>query len=275
MRSGARQAMAHRGRCLPHAPRMLGLLAIITIISAFTLAGCYLSRPVDEATASDVNNRSFAFANGAAFHAALANVSTTLSFTDNAANFTLSSSGGMATGTHRFDSCILTVTTSTYSATAGPQMGNVITLDPCEFNSDNNTLTVENMGITTTSMAATPVGTGGGNVHQATPSDVNNRRFTFANGGVFHSNLVNVQTALAFTNTATMFELSSTGGTAMGTHRFGSCILTVTDSTYPNASAGPQEDDVITLNPCNFDSNNNTLTVSNRGIMVISAAGTL
>ena len=50
----------------------------------FILAGCYLSRTIDQATASDVNNRSFTFTNGAVFNAALANVSTALAFSNNA-----------------------------------------------------------------------------------------------------------------------------------------------------------------------------------------------
>ena len=106
-------------RCVSDAPRRLGLCVLLTILGAFTVAGCYLERPVDQATASDVNNRSFAFPNGAVFHPDLVNVAVTLSFTDNAATFRLSSSGGMATGTNRFDSCILTVTTSTYGAGRG------------------------------------------------------------------------------------------------------------------------------------------------------------
>ena len=86
-----------------------------------------------------MNNQSFTFTNGAVFNAALINVSTTLSFTDNATSFTLSSSGGTATGTNRFDSCVLTVITSTYGSGAGPQVGEVITLDPCDFDSENKT----------------------------------------------------------------------------------------------------------------------------------------
>ena len=91
-------------------PRICGLGALLTMIGAFILTGCYLSRTIDQATASDVNNQSFTFTNGAVFNTALVNVSTTLCFTDNATNFTLSSAGGTATGTNRFDSCILTVT---------------------------------------------------------------------------------------------------------------------------------------------------------------------
>ena len=155
VRSGALQAVAHRVRLIADAARMLGLGVMITMLSAFTLSGCYLSRPVDQATASDVNNRSFTFANGAVFHDGLVNVSTTLSFTNNAADFTLSSAGETATGTHRFGSCILTVAASDYPIGDGPQEGDGITLQPCNFDSANNTLTVTNGSITATSARGT------------------------------------------------------------------------------------------------------------------------
>src|SRR5712691_2753374 len=99
MQSGTPGSVTYWVRCGRKVRRIFALGALLTIIGAFTLAGCYLSRTIDQATASDVNNRSFTFANGAVFNTALANVSTTLSFTDNATNFTLSSAGGTATGT--------------------------------------------------------------------------------------------------------------------------------------------------------------------------------
>src|SRR5919206_975686 len=125
MRSGVLRPVASRRRLVPPAPRICGLGALLIILGMGILKGCYLSRTVDQATASDVNNRSFTFANGAVFHDALNNVSTTLCFTDNAANFILSSSGGTANGTNQFGSCILTVVTSTFAAGAGPQGGDV------------------------------------------------------------------------------------------------------------------------------------------------------
>src|SRR6476659_6024050 len=96
MRSGALRAVAYCGKFGPEVPRVFGLGALLTMIGALILAGCYLSRTIDQATASDLNNRSFTFANGAVFHVNLVNVSTTLCFTDNATNFTLSSAGGTA-----------------------------------------------------------------------------------------------------------------------------------------------------------------------------------
>lgn len=273
IRSGALWSVAHLRR-VPNASRLLVFAVLMTLSGVCTLTGCYLSRTIDQATADDVNNRSFAFTNGAVFHSALANVSTTLSFSDNATTFTLSSGSGTATGTNRFDSCILTVTTSTYSVGGGPQVNDVITLDPCDFNGDLHTLTVSNNGATATSSAATSSTGSGGNANQATASQVNNHSFTFANGAVFHSGLTNISTALSFTNNAAKFSLVSGGGTVTGTNRFGSCILTVNASTYSRGD-GPQENDVINLNPCNFDSTNNTLTVSNGSITVTSAAATV
>ena len=277
MRSGALQAVAHRVRLLPNAPRMCGLGAMLTMIGALTLVGCTLSSPVHQATASDVNDKSFVFTSGAVFHAALVNVSTTLAFSNNAANFTLSSAGRTATGTNRFGSCILTVTTSTYKTADGPQEGDVITLSTCDFDSDTNRLTVEHRNTTATSAAATTsTGTTGSNSGTPARGDtVNNLSFTFTSGEVFNTVLANVETALAFTQTSTAqnFTLRSAGGTARGTNTFGPCVLTVT-SGYP-AGKGPQVGDVITLSPCNFDSTAKTLTVTHGTITITSAAGQL
>ncbi len=276
MRSGALQAVAHRIRLLPDAPRMLGLCAMMTMLGVFTLAGCYISRTIDQAKAGDVNNRNFTFTNGAVFHSALTNVSTALAFSNNAQNFALCSGSDTATGTNKFGSCTLTVATSTYSTTAGPQVGDVIQLDPCDFDSDNKTLTVSRGTITATStVATTTTGTGCSTAAQTTASQVNNRSFTFDNGVVFHTALTNVQTALAFSSNAQQFTLTSSGavsGTASGPSSVsgGSCSLTVTSSTY---SVGPQKSDIITLNPCTFNSSDKTLTVTNLGITVISVPG--
>jgi len=245
------------------------------MLGVFTLAGCYISRTIDQATASDVNNRNFTFTSGAVFHTALKNVSTALAFSNDAKDFALCSGSDTATGTNRFGSCILTVTNSDYSAGAGPQINDVITLETCDFDSDNNTLTVSKGGITATSAAATTTtSTGCSTANQVTASQVNNQSFTFTNGGVFNTTLTNVQTALAFSNKAQNFTLTSAGvvsGTASGTSSVvSSCSLTVTSSNY---SVGPQKNDRITLNPCIFNSRDNTLTVTNLGLTVTSAPG--
>ncbi len=276
MRSGVLRAVAYCGRCVPEVPYICGLGALLTISGVLILTGCYLSRTIDQATASDVNNRSFTFANGAVFHAALANVSTTLCFTDNATNFTLSSAGGTATGTNRFDSCILTVTNSTYAVGAGPQKGEVITLDPCDFDSDRQTLTVSHRNLTTTSTVATACTPGSsGNGTPATASNVNKQRFTFDSGAVFDAALRNVSTALEFTDNATKFTLTSAGtisGQATGpsTVQSGSCTLTIANSTYTVGTKLRANSPAIKLSPCNFDSTTRKLTVSNAGITVTS-----
>jgi len=240
------------------------------MIGACILAGCYLSRTIDQATASDVNNRSFTFTNGAVFHAALVNVSATLCFTDDATNFTLSSAGGTAAGTNRFDSCILTVANSTYAVGAGPQLGEVITLDPCDFDSDRQTLTISNRDLTATSTVATACSPGSsGNVVPATAENVNNQSFTFStapSGGVFDTALTNLPTSLAFTDNATNFSLTAASGTATGTSiiQSGSCTLDIATSTF-TVGTNLQEGEIIRLNPCNFDNATRRLTVTNLG----------
>lgn len=265
--SGVLRAVAYCGRFVPEVPGIFGLGALLTIIGACILAGCYLSRTTDQATASDVNNQSFTFTNGAVFHAALVNISTTLCFTDNATNFTLSSAGGTATGTNQFDSCILTVSNSSYTIGTGPQVGEVITLDPCDFNSDLKTLTVSNRDLTATSTVAVACSPdSSGNVTPATVDNVNNQSFTFStapSGGVFDTSLANLPTSLAFTNNATNFSLTSASGTATGTSlvQSGSCTLTINNSTFP-VTTNLQQNRIIRLNPCSFDNTARTLTVT-------------
>jgi hypothetical protein len=265
--SGVLRAVAYCGRFVPEVPGIFGLGALLTIIGMLILAGCYLSRTVDQATASDVNNQSFTFTNGAVFHAALVNVSTTLCFTDDATTFTLSSAGGTAAGTNRFDSCILTVANSSYTVGNGPQVGEVITLDPCDFNSDLKTLTVSNRDLTATSTVAVACSPGSsGNVTPATADNVNNQSFTFStapSGGVFDTSLTNLPTSLAFTDNATNFSLTSASGTATGTStvQSGSCRLTINNSTFP-VTTNLQQNRTISLNPCSFDNTARTLTVT-------------
>src|SRR5262245_10423688 len=128
---------------------LLSLGVVLTIAGALTLFGCAATD--GQAEVEDVNNKSFTFANGAVFHPGLASTATTLQFTDNATIFTLASAGGIATGGNRFGSCILVVITSTYSPGTGPQVNDVITLNPCNFDSTNLTLTVSNGSNTLTS----------------------------------------------------------------------------------------------------------------------------
>jgi len=136
--------------------RIMGrLIALIAIAGAVMLGGC--PDHTEQATAADVNNEAFTFPSGAVFHPALANSATTLTFTNNAANFTLSSPEGTAAGTNTFGSCMLTVTTSTYPPGAGPQATDVLTMDPCDFDNTANTLTVSHDSLTATSAAGVAV----------------------------------------------------------------------------------------------------------------------
>ena len=100
-------------------------------------------------------------------------------------------------------------------------------------------------------------------IEQAQASDLNNQSFTFSSGAVFNPGLTNIATTLVFSDNAAVFTLSSAGGAATGTNVFGNaCTLTVTISTYA-IGAGPQLDDVISLNPCDFDLSNNVLLIGN------------
>ena len=270
MRLGVLRVVVYCRRLVSEVPCLFGLGALLTIIGACILAGCYLSRTVDQATASDLNNRSFTFTNGAVFHVNLVNVSTTLCFTNNANDFTLTSAGGTAAGTNRFDSCILTVANSSYTVGTGPQVGEVITLDPCDFNSDLKTLTISNRDLTATSTVAVACSPGSsGNIVPATVANVNNQSFTFSTapaGGVFDAALTNLPTSLAFTNNATNFSLTSASVTAMGTSTVQSGICTLTIATIDDTiGTSLRANSVIRLNPCNFDNIAKTLTVTNLG----------
>jgi len=245
------------------------LIAILVVGGAMILEGCTGN---NEATTSDVNNKAFSFVNGAVFDPGLTSIATTLTFTNNATTSTLTSAGGIASGTVSLSSCEFTVTLSTYPAGMGPQQNAVITLNSCDFDSSNDTLTVANATLSLTSVPATVLSTSG-SVEQATVTDVNNDSFLFPNGQVFDPALINSATTLTFTNNATTFTLTSAGGSAAGTATFIPCALTVTASTYAPGS-GPQVGEVITFtndvgtSACIWDGNNNTLTVATPTVSV-------
>jgi len=139
---------------------MRGFVALIAIAGAMSLLRC--SPAVQPAIVDDLNNQSFTFSSGAVFNPGLANIETTLAFNNNAANFTISSAGGTASGTNTLNSgvnaCPLTVFVSTYAIGAGPQVGDVITLEPCDFDIPNKTLLIGNGTTTATSFPAVPTG---------------------------------------------------------------------------------------------------------------------
>jgi hypothetical protein len=134
---------------------MCGFVTLMALAGAMSLLGC--SENVEQAIASDLNNQSFTFPSGAVFNPGLANIATTLAFSNNAANFSLSSVGGTAVGTNTFgNACTLTVTISTYTVGTGPQVNDVIRLDPCDFDISNKTLLIGNGTTTATSSPAVP-----------------------------------------------------------------------------------------------------------------------
>ena len=134
---------------------MRGFVALIVLAGAMSLLGC--SEKVEPAIASDLNNQSFTFPSGAVFNPGLADMATTLAFSNNSANFMLSSAGGTASGTNTFgNACTLTVTASTYTIGAGPQVNDVIRLDPCDFDIPNKTLLIGNSTTTATSSPCGP-----------------------------------------------------------------------------------------------------------------------
>jgi hypothetical protein len=130
---------------------MLGLVMLSAIVGTAALLGC--SEEIQPAVADDLNNRSFTFAHGGVFHPALANMPTTLAFTNNSTNFALSSVSGTAVGTDSLNPCVLTVTFSTYAPSTGPQADDTMTLTPCDFDTASKTLIIGNG---TTSQISTP-----------------------------------------------------------------------------------------------------------------------
>ena len=145
------------GQQVQRASRIMhGLVAFIALAGAMSLLGC--SEKVEPAIASDLNNQSFTFPSGAVFNPGLANSATTLTFSNNAVNFTLSAAGGTAAGTTTLgNACSLTVTESTYAIGAGPQVDDVIRLFPCDFDISNKVLLIGNGTTTATSSPAVPV----------------------------------------------------------------------------------------------------------------------
>jgi hypothetical protein len=136
---------------------MRGFVALIALAGAMSLLGC--SEKVEQTMADDLNNQSFTFPSGAVFNPGLANIATTVAFSNNAANFTLSSAGGTASGSNVFgNACTLTVTASTYAIGAGPQVNDAIKLAPCDFDIPNKTLLIGNGTTTATSSPAVPTG---------------------------------------------------------------------------------------------------------------------
>ena len=138
---------------------MRSFVMLIVLAGAMSLLRC--SADVQQVIPSDLNNQSFTFASGAVFNPGLASIETTLAFSNNAANFTLSTTGGTASGSSTIGSngCALTFMASTYAIGAGPQVDDAIRLVPCDFDIPNKTLLIGNGTTTATSSPAVPTGT--------------------------------------------------------------------------------------------------------------------
>ena len=101
-------------------------------------------------TPLDLENLVFTFSDGVAFSQALADTEVTLSFEDFGGTltgpFTLESAGNTATGTVTVASCSLSVQTSTFALASFPglQPGSTVLLDPCELNTDDGSMRVQN-----------------------------------------------------------------------------------------------------------------------------------
>jgi hypothetical protein len=82
-------------------------------------------------------------------------------------------------------------------------------------------------------------------------------QFTIPDGSVFSTGIGNNPVSLTFVvtsgGTSTVFILARFGSTALATGgvTFGSCILTVTSSTFPTGQ-GPQTGDTITFSTCSI-----------------------
>lgn len=107
----------------------------------------------------------------------------------------------------------------------------------------------------------------------AAPATVALKSFAFSDGAVFGASLAGKSTTLAFGTAGGTFTLDSGGGQATGGNTFGSCILTITASTFPAATFPDlQVGKTITLSPCEV-SPGGTLSIRNGTITASSTAG--
>lgn len=150
---------------------VLGLVVVILLGGSLALLGCG-GDDTEDASPSNTNNLTFAFANGVAFHPNLNNVPVNLTFLNSSTVFDLQVPGALlrqATGTTRFDSCVLTVGPnggvdgptapeggSNFPVGTGPQPGEILNLTTCEFDTEDFTLTVESSFGESTSSPAIP-----------------------------------------------------------------------------------------------------------------------
>ena len=149
-------------------------LWLAALASSLLLAGCGGGDDtpvIVPAAATSVGAKSFSFASGAVLDAGLASKPTTLAFNSGASRFSIAATGGRATGTNTFGSCILQIGSGTnpdavgggssFAMGAGPQPGARITLSTCEVNTDNNSLNATNSNGASGSASGGGASTGG------------------------------------------------------------------------------------------------------------------
>ena len=177
---------------------LLNLGVVLTIAGALTLSGCAATD--GQATEEDVNNNVYLLewdgvsscsdeCDSPRVHRQCQHLYAVLCWWESLRG-------------NRFGSCILTVGTSTYAPETGPQANDVMTLNPCDFDSTNRTLKVSNGPITATSNPAIA------RLVNATASDLNDKSFLFTSGAVFNVALANIAVTLKFTNNANDFTLT-------------------------------------------------------------------
>jgi len=107
------------------------------------------------------------------------------------------------------------------------------------------------------------------------------KTFTFADGTAFGVTPANTTTTVSFNATANRFAVAAPGlnRRATGVVTYGSCIFAVGSSTNPDApltattnpngggsnfpaGTGPQPGQTLTANPCTFDGNATTVTIT-------------
>lgn len=148
--------------------KMFSLMAVFAMMFSLAYLGCnnggedeFAAADTDVAlnpeTAPAVQDTTFTFANGADLGVAGQQVDLTFGATSgNTTDFTLDApnvlgtdgSPASATGTTTFGSCTFAVTTSTFPAGTGPQVGETITVNPCQVN-------VATQGVEATGQATT------------------------------------------------------------------------------------------------------------------------
>ena len=109
------------------------------------------------ATPANLQQTTFTFTDGAIF--GLANVPVTLAtgtFEGNEGDFALTANGSVASGSVVIGSCTFVVTTSTFPAGQGLQVGDRFVLDPCQIDAIDRRLIVTNAAVSSTPTISSP-----------------------------------------------------------------------------------------------------------------------